>query len=130
MKANVKKVDEAQKKVLTDEKIQKCSNIHVMHTQFEWDEDKAKTNVFKHRVSLETAVRAFSDPFQLTEQGRIENGEYRWQTIGMVDAQIVIFVAHTVGDDGHGAEVIRIISARKADQKERKRYEQNRYVSR
>jgi len=101
-----------------------------MQTQFEWDEDKAKTNVAKHRVSFETAVRAFSDPFQLTDQGRIENGEYRWQTIGMVDAQIVLFVAHTVGDDGHGAEVIRIISARKADPKERKRYEQNCYLSR
>ncbi len=99
-----------------------------MITQFKWDEEKAKTNLVKHRVSFETAVRAFSDPFQLTEQSRIENGECRWQTMGMVDGQMVLFVAHTVMDDDRVSEIIRIISARKADPKERKRYEQNRYL--
>ena len=99
-----------------------------MQTQFKWDEDKAKTNLVKHHVSFETAVRAFSDPFQLTEQNRIENGECRWQTMGMVDGQMVLLVAHTVFDDDGGVEVIRIISARKADPKERRRYEQNRYL--
>jgi uncharacterized DUF497 family protein len=86
-----------------------------MKTQFQWDDDKAKTNLAKLHVSFETAARAFLDPFQLTEQSRIENGEYRWQTMGMVDAQMVLFVAHTVSDDEQGAEIIRIISARKAD---------------
>ena len=99
-----------------------------MQTQFKWDEDKANTNLVKHGVSFETAVRVFSDPFQLTEQSRIENGEYRWQTLGMVDGQMVLFVAHTVGGDDSGAETIRIISARKADPKERRRYEQSRYL--
>ena len=99
-----------------------------MQTQFKWDEDKAKTNLAKHHVSFETAVRVFSDPFQLTEQNRIENGERRWQTMGMVDGQMVLFVAHTVIDDDSGAEIIRIISARKADPTERKRYEQNSYL--
>ena len=99
-----------------------------MQTQFKWDEDKAKTNLIKHHVSFETAVRSFSDPFQLTEQNRIENGECRWQTMGMVDGQMVLLVAHTVFDDDGGVEVIRIISARKADPKERRRYEQNRYL--
>lgn len=99
-----------------------------MQTQFKWDEDKAKTNLVKHHVSFETAVRAFSDPFQLTEQNRIEHGEHRWQTMGMVDGQTVLFVAHTVIDDDSGTEIIRIISARKADPKERKRYDQNRYL--
>ena len=99
-----------------------------MLTQFKWDEDKTKTNLAKHHVSFETAVRVFSDPFQLTEQNRIENGERRWQTMGMVDGQMVLFVAHTVIDDDSGAEIIRIISARKADPTERKRYEQNSYL--
>jgi len=99
-----------------------------MQTQFKWDEDKANTNLVKHGVSFETAVRVFSDPFQLTEQSRIENGEYRWQTLGMVDGQTVLFVAHTVCGDDSGAEIIRIISARKADPKERRRYEQSRYL--
>ena len=56
-------------------------------------------------------------------QDRIEGGEQRWQTLGMVGGYLVVLVAHTVGDDEDGAEVIRIISARAADRKERKRYE-------
>jgi uncharacterized DUF497 family protein len=94
-----------------------------MKIRFEWDDDKAARNLVKHRVSFETAVRAFADPCQLTEQDRFENGEYRWRTIGMVDGQLVLFVAHTVGEED-GMEVIRIISARKADPKERKRYDE------
>ncbi len=87
---------------------------------------KAESNLKKHRVSFEAAIRAFADPFAMAEQDRIENGEYRWQTLGLVDAHLLLLVAHTVLDDKNGTEVIRIISARSADPKERKRYEQNR----
>ena len=78
------------------------------------------------RVSFETATRAFADPFLLMVQDRFENGELRWQSLGMVDGHLVLLVAHTVGEDDEGIEVLRIISARKADSKERKRYEQDR----
>lgn len=97
-----------------------------MKTQFEWDITKAESNLRKHRVSFETAARVFADPFALVEQDRIENGEYRWQTLGVVEGYLLLLVAHTVRDDEDGAEIIRIISARRADTKERKRYEQNR----
>ncbi|MFT4243183.1 MAG: BrnT family toxin [Acidovorax sp.] len=97
-----------------------------MNTRFEWDPAKARTNLQKHRVSFETAARAFADPFALAAQDRIEGGELRWQTLGLVDGQILILVAHTTWDDEDGTEVIRIISARHADPKERRRYEQNR----
>lgn len=97
-----------------------------MQTRFEWDAAKEKVNLTKHRVSFETAAQAFADPFALVEQDRIENGEYRWQTIGLVGGYLLLLVAHTVQDGEDGAEVIRIISARRAEPKERKRYEQNR----
>lgn len=77
-------------------------------------------------MSFETAARAFADPFALVEQDRIENGELRWQTLGLVEGYLLVLVAHTVRDDEDGTEVIRIISARRAEPKERKRYEQNR----
>lgn len=96
-----------------------------MKTRFEWDAVKAASNWAKHGVRFETAARAFADPFLLTQQDRIENGEQRWQTIGMVDGHLVLLVAHTVGEDDDGTEVIRIISARRAEPKERKRYEQD-----
>lgn len=97
-----------------------------MKTRFEWDLAKAETNLRKHRVSFEIAARAFADPFAVTEQDRIEGEEYRWQTVGLVDGHLLLLVAHTVWDDTGGVEVIRIISARRAEPKERRRYEQNR----
>lgn len=97
-----------------------------MKTTFEWDITKAESNLRKHRVSFETAARVFADPFALVEQNRIENGEYRWQTLGVVEGYLLLLVAHTVRDDEDGTEIIRIISARRAEPKERKRYEQNR----
>ncbi|MDD5469104.1 MAG: BrnT family toxin [Anaerolineales bacterium] len=96
-----------------------------MKTRFEWDPVKAESNLRKHRVSFATATRAFADPFAVVEQDRIENGEHRWQTLGCVDGRLLLLVAHTVRDDEDGTEVIRIISARRAEPKERKRYEQN-----
>ena len=97
-----------------------------MGHRFEWDEAKAAGNLSKHHVSFESAARIFSDPFLLTVQDRIENGERRWQSIGMLEGHLMLLVAHTVGVLGDASEVIRIVSARKADKKERKRYEQDR----
>ncbi len=79
----------------------------------------------KSCLEFKLATRVFADPFALMVQDRIENGEYRWQTIGLVGDCLVLLVAHTVEDE-NDSEVIRIISARRADSKERKRYEQAR----
>ena len=95
-----------------------------MNIQFEWDDENAANHFMKHKVSFEMAARAFADPFALTAHDRVENGEQRWQTIGMLDGHSVLLVAHTVGEDDEGTEVICIISARKADSKEMKRYDQ------
>ena len=96
-----------------------------MKIRFEWDKAKAESNFSKHHVSFEIATRVFADPFAVVEQDRIENGEHRWKTLGIVDGYLLLLVAHTVRDDEDGTEVIRIISARRAEPKERKRYEQN-----
>jgi uncharacterized DUF497 family protein len=95
-----------------------------MSIRFEWDPAKAASNLRKHRVSFELAIRVFADPFALVEQDRIEGGEQRWQTLGMIeDSVLLLLVAHTVREEGD-TEVIRIISARRAEPKERRRYEQ------
>jgi len=92
---------------------------------FEWDDAKARTNERKHGVRFEDAMLVFADPFALVEQDRIEGGELRWQTLGLVGGVALLLVAHTVRT-GLGEETIRIISARKATRKERQRYDQNR----
>jgi uncharacterized DUF497 family protein len=96
-----------------------------MKIRFEWNPAKAESNLRKHHVSFETATRVFADPFALVKQDRIENGGHRWQILGLVDGYLLLLVAHTIRYDEDGIEVIRIISARRAEPKERKRYEQN-----
>lgn len=98
-----------------------------MAQRFTWDEAKAASNQRKHHVSFETAARVFADPFALSEQDRIEDGEYRWQTIGSVEGITVLLVAHTVHDAEDGTEFIHIISARRAERPERRRYEKEKY---
>lgn len=95
-----------------------------MDIQFAWDTQKAENNLKKHHVSFELAAHVFADPFALTCQDRIEHGEYRWQTIGSVQGCLLLLVAHTL-EENNDTEIIRIISARRADSKERKRYEQS-----
>ena len=94
-----------------------------MRIQIEWDAAKAAANLRKHRVSFELAMRVFSDPLAFSRQDRIEEGEQRWQTLGVVDGLLLLLVAHTVREDDEG-EVIRIISAREATRKEKLDYEQ------
>lgn len=99
----------------------------MMGIRFSWNAAKAASNLKKHGVSFETATRVFFDPFALTEQDRIEGGERRWQTLGVVEGHLLLLVAHTVSEDdteGQPIEVIHIISARRAERKERRRYEE------
>ena len=51
------------------------------------------------RLAFETAVRVFDDPYGLSVQDRIVDGEARWQTIGLIEGVVVLLVAHTVCDD-------------------------------
>lgn len=94
-----------------------------MDIRFEWDPNKAASNLRKHAISFDLAMRAFGDPFALVEQDRIEGSEQRWRTLGMVDGMVLLVVAHTVEDE-QNAQVIRIISARRAEPRERRRYAQ------
>lgn len=64
----------------------------------------------------------FSDPFAHSVMDRIENGEERWQTVGLVNGTWIVLVAHTLQWEGE-EEIIRVISARKLSKKERYRYE-------
>ena len=53
--------------------LQFCSNIS-MRVNFEWDPAKAASNLRKHGVSFELALRVFADPFALMARDRIEGG--------------------------------------------------------
>ena len=97
------------------------SNDH-SDNEFEWDFEKDKENFSKHGVSFELARHVFTDAAHYTGRGYDENGEVRYDTLGRVSEHLVLRVTHT---DRTRAEVsrTRILSARKADAKERKTYE-------
>jgi uncharacterized DUF497 family protein len=85
--------------------------------RFEWDEAKNLSNRRKHGVSFEEACHVFRDPLYGSVQDRVEGGELRWQTLGLVEDLLLLTVAHTVReerDEGKSVDVIRIISARRA----------------
>jgi uncharacterized protein len=88
--------------------------------QFEWDSDKAQLNLRKHHVSFEEAAGVFLDPNRIeTFDGREAYGEDRWKTVGLV-APALLAVVYTVR--GEDDEIIRLISARKADSYEQAQY--------
>jgi uncharacterized DUF497 family protein len=95
-----------------------------MKVRFTWDPNKAESNRRKHGLSFPEAARVFADPLRWMSVDRGIDGEEPWLTIGAVDGLKVVVVAHTVSDAEADTEVIRIISARKAERFERRRYEQ------
>jgi uncharacterized protein len=88
--------------------------------EFEWDPSKADANLRKHHVSFEDAARIFLDPQRIETCDDRENyGEGRWKTIGLVEPALVAVVYTVRGKDGN---LIRLISARKADAHESAQY--------
>jgi uncharacterized DUF497 family protein len=94
-----------------------------MPLRFEWDPVKAAINRRKHGVTFETATLVFADPNALMDHVRIKDGEERWLTIGVIEGFIMLTVAHVVYEHDQ-IETIRILSARRADRTERRRYEE------
>jgi uncharacterized DUF497 family protein len=92
-----------------------------MEFRFEWDQAKNLANRRKHGLSFEEAAEAFRDPFLFTVQDRMEDGEYRWQAYGLIHGVVLVMVAYTVREHDEAAEVVRIISARYATPRERRR---------
>ena len=90
---------------------------------FEWDDTKNIINQEKHSVSFEEAIEVFDDALQISKLDRRFNYfEERWITIGTTKKEHILVVANLFFSD-EGAEIIRIISARKANSNERKSYE-------
>ena len=85
--------------------------------EFEWDENKARSNVEKHGVTFEEASEAFFDPFYQGGDASV-NDEQRDFIIGYSLSQRLLLVVHM-----ERGERMRIISARPATRPERKLYE-------
>jgi uncharacterized protein len=64
--------------------------------KFQWDTDKASSNVKKHGVSFEDAVTIFGDPLAVTIPDPDHSiGEFRLITTGQSRLQKLLVVSHT-----------------------------------
>ncbi len=88
-----------------------------MELEFEWDEEKARSNLTKHGVSFLTAAEIFANETLERIDDREDYGEVRWIALGRVDTEVyrVVFT-------WRGENLIRIISAQKASRDEREIY--------
>jgi uncharacterized protein len=90
---------------------------------FDWDPQKAKANRLKHGVSFEEATTAFLDPEGLDgedlEHSLTEPRRLRLANSASGRLLVIAYTTRRQGDE----EITRIISARRANRKERKRYQ-------
>jgi uncharacterized DUF497 family protein len=92
-------------------------------TLYEWDEDKDRSNQRKHGISFARATQVFDDPNVVFLADRIVDGEERWHAIGIIEGVHLVLVAHKITNAG-STEIVRIISARKAERSEERIYEE------
>ena len=94
-----------------------------MQYNFEWDKNKAKENIKKHKVNFENAATIFKDPRQISLFDEWHsNKEDRWVTIGLSENGSLLVVHHTYNQIDNETASIRIISSRKATKKEKQYY--------
>lgn len=87
--------------------------------EFEWDDEKAVSNLSRHGVSFDDARTVFEDPLATTVIDPDHSDyEVRWLTTGLSGRGRVVIVWHTDRDDA-----VRVIGARLATPAERRTYE-------
>jgi uncharacterized DUF497 family protein len=91
----------------------------VVHMDIEFDPAKSQSNLKKHGVSFEEAAAVLLDDYALTKEDPDAGGEQRFLTLGMGNQGRVLNVVTTLRGDA-----VRLISAWKAKQPQRRRYEQ------
>jgi len=89
----------------------------ISDSSFEWDDAKAAANLNKHGVRFEIAAQVFLDEALMDiDTSRVTDAEARRKAVGMVEGRLFT-VVYTMRRGG-----IRIISARRANTKERRAY--------
>lgn len=96
----------------------------VLNLRFEWDERKHSANQRRHGVSFEEAQSVFADELGLLiHDPDHSESEDRFVLIGLSSLLRTLVVCHCYRS---GADVIRIISVRKANRQERNQYTERR----
>lgn len=99
------------------------TNVYTLPSvRYEWDPVKAAANLRGHQVSFSEAATVLSDPFALTREDSQAEGEQRFVTLGLSDTGNLLVVVYTHREP----DVFRVISAWKANRRQRTEYEKGR----
>jgi uncharacterized DUF497 family protein len=90
--------------------------------RFEWDPPKAEANLRAHGVSFAEAVTVLEDDFALTREDPAAVDEPRFVTLGLSNLANLLVVVYTYQEP----DAIRLISAWKANKRQREAYEKGR----
>ena len=96
--------------------------LYTTAVRFEWDPRKAAANLRMHRVSFDEAATVLGDDFALTREDPGSEDEQRFSTLGLSSLGNLLVVVYTY----RGPDVVRVISAWKADRRQRGVYEEGR----
>ena len=91
-------------------------DIDLENAEFEWDEEKDAGNFAKHGIHFKTAIKVFKDENKLIRYDEEHTQEERYDVLGCVGK--VLFVVCAFKE----SNTIRMISARKANANEKRRY--------
>lgn len=91
------------------------------YIRFEWDKNKAKSNIQKHGVGFEEARSCFFDPYArlIIDENNSTREEERFILLGLSHLSRLLIVCHCYRTE---TEVVRLISVRKANKSEEKQY--------
>ena len=84
--------------------------------EFEWDENKNKSNIEKHSIDFNDAKQIFNNPMIIKKDTRSDYGEKRWIAIGLL-IEFVVVAVYTMRN-----KIVRLISVRLANKKEKEKY--------
>ena len=90
--------------------------------RYEWNPEKAKANLDAHNVDFSEAATVLEDDFALTRDDDDAHDEQRFVTLGMSGIGNLLVVVYTYREP----DIIRLISAWKANKPQRKMYEKSR----
>ncbi|MBU2574800.1 MAG: BrnT family toxin [Elusimicrobia bacterium] len=93
--------------------------------KFEWDDKKAERNTLKHGISFKMTTFAFDDPYALIVEDEKHSAHERRQWLIGDSGENVLIIVFTMRLPGGN---IRIISARRANRRERRLYEESKGI--
>jgi uncharacterized DUF497 family protein len=95
----------------------------VYQNKYIWSKTKNAKNLKEHGIDFKDAVKVFNDPFAIEDFDAANSiDEDRYNVTGLIDGRLVIIVTNTHFDQFN---MIRIISARKTEPHERRKYDDN-----